>query len=66
MSSSASTTSKESSPKPKIPATQLAWVNEARGAPRDALFFKNDWPVDKKLAPGEVIVKIEAAALNPV
>ncbi|KAF9566242.1 NAD(P)-binding protein [Agrocybe pediades] len=49
-----------------IPDTQRAWVNVTRGTPPQALLFKDDWPVPKKLAPGEVLVQIQAAALNPV
>jgi len=49
-----------------IPDTQRAWINVRRGIPAEALVDKKDWPVPKKLAPGEVLVKVHAAALNPV
>ncbi|KDR81832.1 hypothetical protein GALMADRAFT_152645 [Galerina marginata CBS 339.88] len=49
-----------------IPNVQRAWVNVSRGAPNKALVFKEDWPVTKNLGPGEVLVQVQAAALNPV
>jgi len=49
-----------------IPDQQSAWVNVARGVPSVALSNKKDWPVDKKLAQGELLIKVHAAALNPV
>ncbi|KAF8911157.1 hypothetical protein CPB84DRAFT_1842406 [Gymnopilus junonius] len=49
-----------------IPDVQSAWVNVARGAPDKALLFEQNWPVPKDLAEGEVLVKVQAAALNPV
>ena len=49
-----------------IPDVQSAWVNVARGTPDKALAFKEDWPVSKNLSDGEVLVKVHAAALNPV
>jgi len=49
-----------------IPDEQRAWVNVARGVPSVALSNKKDWPVDKKLAQGELLIKVHAAALNPV
>ena len=36
-----------------------------QGKPRDALVFKTDYPVPKPKS-GEVLVRIHAAALNPV
>ncbi|KIY73557.1 NAD(P)-binding protein [Cylindrobasidium torrendii FP15055 ss-10] len=47
------------------PTVQQAWIAVARGHPKDALKLKKDWPVSSKLNKGEVLVKIEAAALNP-
>ena len=51
--------------KPSLSATQRAWIVERRGPPEKALRLHEDWPVPKPLA-GEVLVKVEAAALNPV
>ena len=48
-----------------IPDKQTAWVVVRQGFPSKALSLKADWPVPKKLASGEVLVKIHAAALNP-
>lgn len=48
------------------PQTQQAWIVDRRGEPKDALSFRIDWPVPSKLAKGEVLVKVQAAALNPV
>ncbi|EFI28441.1 quinone oxidoreductase [Coprinopsis cinerea okayama7 len=49
-----------------VPDVQKAWVVVAQGKPERALRFKSDWPVTKRLDPGHVLVKIQAAALNPV
>lgn len=49
-----------------IPDVQNAWVVVKQGKPRDALELKTDWPVPKKLDEGEVLVKVQASALNPV
>ncbi|KAJ8457713.1 hypothetical protein ONZ45_g18205 [Pleurotus djamor] len=49
-----------------IPPTQRAWVVRRRGPPSKALKFKQEWPVHTKLAKDTVLVKIEAAALNPL
>lgn len=49
-----------------IPAAQKAWVAVRKGAPEQGLEFKADWPVQKKLSSGEVLVKVKAGALNPV
>jgi NADPH:quinone reductase-like Zn-dependent oxidoreductase len=49
-----------------LPDQQRAWVNIGRGTPAQALVLKSDWPVPKNLRPGEVLVKVHAAALNPV
>ncbi|KAJ3530617.1 hypothetical protein NMY22_g8500 [Coprinellus aureogranulatus] len=51
---------------PTIPDVQKAWVSVRKGKPKDSLEFKTDWPVKKPLAPGEVLIKVHAAALNPV
>lgn len=48
-----------------LPKTQRAWVVEGRGTPQDALAYKTDRPLPK-LRGNEVLVKVQAAALNPV
>lgn len=50
----------------EIPATQRAWIIERRGPPKTALTLRSDWKVPSKLGPGEVLVKVQAVALNPV
>jgi NADPH:quinone reductase-like Zn-dependent oxidoreductase len=49
-----------------IPAVQKAWVNVRQGKPSEAVVFRDDYPVPSKLPPGEVLIKIQAAAYNPV
>ncbi|KAK0470504.1 hypothetical protein IW261DRAFT_1516310 [Armillaria novae-zelandiae] len=49
-----------------VPQTQKAWIINRRGEPKDVLSLRTDWPVPSKLAKGEVLVKVQAAALNPV
>ncbi|KAJ2917243.1 hypothetical protein MD484_g3207, partial [Candolleomyces efflorescens] len=49
-----------------IPDVQKAWVSVRKGVPSKSLELKTDWPVSKKLQPGQVLVKIQASALNPV
>ncbi|KAF8892619.1 chaperonin 10-like protein [Infundibulicybe gibba] len=48
-----------------IPSTQRAWLVQKSGAPSKGLALKHDHPVPKP-EPGDVLVKIQAAALNPV
>lgn len=48
-----------------VPDTQKAWVSMRKGTPSASLELKTDWPVQKNLKEGEVLVKIHAAALNP-
>ncbi|KAF8504133.1 hypothetical protein BU17DRAFT_58327 [Hysterangium stoloniferum] len=50
----------------EIPTTQRAWVVTKRGSPNEAVILREDFPVDSKLKKGEVLVKVHAAALNPV
>jgi NADPH:quinone reductase-like Zn-dependent oxidoreductase len=50
----------------KIPKTQRAWRVLRRGHPSKALEFAQNAPVRTDLADGEVLVKVGAAALNPV
>ena len=49
-----------------IPATQRAWRVTGKGAPSKVLRLDTDVSVQKKLAKGEVLVRVQAAALNPV
>ena len=48
------------------PTVQRAWVIVRRGKPANALVLRSDWPVPQKLENGEVLIKVQAAALNPV
>ena len=47
-------------------AVQRAWTVVRRGKPVDALVLRTDWPVPQKLEKGEVLIKVQAAALNPM
>jgi NADPH:quinone reductase-like Zn-dependent oxidoreductase len=47
------------------PTMQQAWVMETKGLPRDVL-KKREWPMPGKLEKGQVLLKVQAAALNPV
>ena len=56
-----------SSPQPEqIPKFQQAWLVMRRGNPEGVLSFRSDVPVPSKLGKGEVLVRVQAAALNPV
>ncbi|KAI0063404.1 NAD(P)-binding protein [Artomyces pyxidatus] len=48
-----------------LPNTQRAWRIVARGVPRDVVKLVTDLPVPKELKAGHVLLKVEAAALNP-
>ncbi|KAJ8494298.1 hypothetical protein ONZ45_g13281 [Pleurotus djamor] len=50
----------------QIPKVQRAWLEVARGHPSVALRFKTDWPVPIDIKKDHVLVKIQAAGLNPV
>lgn len=50
----------------KIPETQRSWRVVSQGRPSQALKLDNAFPVPSKLKSGEVLVKVQAAALNPV
>jgi len=50
----------------EIPKTQKVWHATKRGEPAKVLKLTEDVPVPSKLAKGEVLVKVQAAALNPV
>lgn len=49
-----------------LPETQQAWIIERRGPPSKALSLRSDWEVPTQLNEGQVLVKVQAAALNPV
>lgn len=49
-----------------IPQTQKAWVAVRKGEPEKALELDSAYPVPKDFAKGEVLVKVQAAAYNPV
>jgi NADPH:quinone reductase-like Zn-dependent oxidoreductase len=49
-----------------IPKTQKAWRVVRQGHPSKALDFAQNAPVRTELKDGEVLVNVEAAALNPV
>ena len=49
-----------------IPDTQKAWLVVRKGKPADALQLSETWPVPKKMGKGEVLVRVQAAAYNPV
>ncbi|EAU88249.1 hypothetical protein CC1G_03921 [Coprinopsis cinerea okayama7 len=49
-----------------VPDVQKAWVSVSQGTPEKSLQLKSDWPVNKQLKPGHVLVKTQAGALNPV
>ena len=49
-----------------LPDKQKAWVVVRKGEPAKALKFDQEYPVPKKLKTGEVLVKVQAAAFNPV
>ncbi|KAF8508092.1 quinone oxidoreductase [Hysterangium stoloniferum] len=50
----------------EIPTKQKAWVVVKRSSPKNAVVLKEDYPVNSKLEKGEVLVKVHAAALNPI
>ncbi|OBZ65238.1 Zinc-type alcohol dehydrogenase-like protein C16A3.02c [Grifola frondosa] len=50
----------------QIPKTQKAWHVVRKGVPAHALHLDENTPVPSKLAKGEILIKVQAAALNPV
>ncbi|KAL7285353.1 hypothetical protein ACG7TL_000448 [Trametes sanguinea] len=50
----------------KLPKTQRSWRITGKGEPAKVLKLASDTPVPAKLKKGEVLVKVQAAALNPV
>ncbi|KAG1756458.1 NAD(P)-binding protein [Suillus paluster] len=55
----------DTDPSSNLPKTQRAWRSVKRGKPSESLVFQTDVAVPP-LSPGEVLVKVQAAALNPV
>ena len=49
-----------------IPAFQRAWRVVAKGTPYQALSLQSNVPVPSQLSQGDVLVKVQAAALNPM
>ncbi|GBE82508.1 hypothetical protein BKA93DRAFT_761220 [Sparassis latifolia] len=49
-----------------IPHTQSAWRVMRQGEPSQVLRLDENVPVPIKLAKGEVLIKVQAAALNPI
>ncbi|KAF8507264.1 hypothetical protein JB92DRAFT_2735765 [Gautieria morchelliformis] len=49
-----------------IPTKQNAWLIVRRGSPGQSIVLKKDVSVPSQLGKGEVLVKVHAAALNPV
>lgn len=49
-----------------ISQKQKAWLVMRRGLPKDALVLNEQLDVPSKLGPGEVLIRVQAAALNPV
>lgn len=51
-----------------LPKTQKAWLVVRKGHPSKALELKQDAPVPtaSDLSQGRAIIKVQAAALNPV
>lgn len=49
-----------------IPNVQRAWRSVRRGPPSTSLELHSDVPVPRELKDGEVLIKVEAAALNPM
>lgn len=49
-----------------LPSVQQAWRIVRSGAPEKALVLDLNVPVPTKIPAGEILVKVQAAALNPV
>lgn len=48
-----------------IPRAQKAWLVTKNGEPKDALTLKTDCPVPRQVKSGNVLVRVDYAALNP-
>lgn len=48
-----------------IPKTMKAWLVTKNGEPKDALSLKTDYPVPARVKSGNLLVKVDYAALNP-
>lgn len=48
-----------------IPSRQKAWHIVRRGDPVKALVLADDIPVPSTIPPGQILVKVQAAAINP-
>lgn len=49
----------------EIPRTQKAWLVTRNGEPKDALTLKTGYPVPSQVKSGNILVKVDYAALNP-
>ena len=49
-----------------LPRTQRVWRAVRKGTPQDGLQFDSAARISAELQPGEILVKVAAAALNPV
>ncbi|VDB91720.1 unnamed protein product [Peniophora sp. CBMAI 1063] len=49
-----------------VPTTQRAWICTGRGTPDKVLRLEKSYPVPSQLQKGAVLIKVKAAALNPV
>ena len=49
-----------------LPQSQKAWMIVRKGKPSEALVLEKAAEVPSKLAKGEVLIRVEAAALNPM
>lgn len=48
-----------------LPKTMKAWIVTKNGEPRDALTLRSDYPVPSQVKAGNLLVRVEYAALNP-
>lgn len=48
-----------------IPKTMKAWIVTRNGDPKDALTLRPDYPVPSQPKAGNILVKVDYAALNP-
>jgi hypothetical protein len=49
----------------QIPSVRKAWRVISRGTPYEALALEPNLPVPSQLKQGDVLIKVQAAALNP-